>query len=280
MSASDFSVPIPARDLRPSLLKRVTQELRAIRQYRDLIRHLIRTTLAKESTGTVFGALWWLIDPLVLMGVYVFFVDVVLHRGGDNFALFVLTGVIAWKHLSSGLISSISSTLMREQTMRQVAFPRSVLPIAAVLAETIHLLIGIGVYVAVAAAFGVYPTWRFPLVFVVVAIQTMLVLGVAFCCSALNIFFRDLQNLTSYVLRLGFFLSPSLYAPSMIPDDYRQLYDLNPFATLLPAYRSILLYHELPDWSALGLVTAASAVLMALGFLVFVRLSGSFAKLA
>jgi ABC-type polysaccharide/polyol phosphate export permease len=213
------------------------------------------------------------------MGVYVFFIDVVLNRAGDNFPLFVLIAVIAWKHLSSGLTGSMTATLMREQTMRQVAFPRSVLPISAILAETIHLLIGFAVYVVVAVAFGVSPTWHLPLVLVVLAIQMMLVMGLAFMLSALNIFFRDVQNLTGYVLRFGFYLSPTLYVAAQIPDHYRALYDLNPFATLIPAYRSVLLYHQLPDWSSLAVVAGASAAVMALGFVLFVRLSGSFAKL-
>jgi len=217
-------------------------ELRSVVRYRELVRHLVRAALAKESTGRVFGALWWLIDPLVLVAVYVFFVDVILQSGGDDFALFVLVGALVWKHLSSGVITSMTTTLAREQAMRQVAFPRAVLPLSAVLAETIHLALGLLVYVAAAIVFGVVVGPAFLFVLPLVAIEVVLVLGLSLALAALNVLYRDVQNLTSYVLRVGFFLSPALYAIDQIPESVRPVYLLNPFATLIPAFRDVMLY--------------------------------------
>ncbi|MGE5689081.1 MAG: ABC transporter permease [Pseudomonadota bacterium] len=258
----------------------LVHELRELVRYRELVRHLVRAALAKESTGTVFGALWWLIDPLVLVGVYVFFVDVILQSGGEDFALFVLVGALIWKHLSSATIASMTTTLAREQTMRQVAFPRAVLPLAAVLAETMHLALGLLVYVLAAIVFGVLVTPTFLLVVPLVAIEVALVLGLSFALAALNILYRDVQNLTSYALRIGFFLSPALYAIEQIPERVRPVYLLNPFATLIPAFRDVMLYHRPPDWEAVAVVAVGSLVTLVVGFVVFVRLERSFAKVS
>lgn len=255
-------------------------ELRSVVRYRELVRHLVRAALAKESTGRVFGALWWLIDPLVLVAVYVFFVDVILQSGGDDFALFVLVGALVWKHLSSGVITSMTTTLAREQAMRQVAFPRAVLPLSAVLAETIHLALGLLVYVAAAIVFGVVVGPAFLFVLPLVAIQVVLVLGLSLALASLNVLYRDVQNLTSYVLRVGFFLSPALYAIDQIPESVRPVYLLNPFATLIPAFRDVMLYDRQPDWSAVGLVGLGSAVTLVAGFVVFTRLERWFAKVS
>jgi ABC-type polysaccharide/polyol phosphate export permease len=272
--------PAPAAPS-PSLVREAASEAAAIIRYRELVRHLVRGALAKESTGRVFGALWWLVDPIVLVGVYVFFVDVILKSGGENYALFVAVGVLVWKHLSSGVLASMSSTLTREQAMRQVAFPRGVLPLAAIIAETTHLLIGFGVYVAIAAViFGIYATPVFLLVVPLVAIHVVLVLGLSFALSALNILYRDVQNLTNYALRIGFFLSPTLYAVTLIPEWIRPVYYLNPFATLIPAFRDVMLYHQHPDWLAVGQVGAVALVFLLLGFVTFTRLQRSFAKVA
>ena len=265
----------------PSIGHEVLTEISAIIRYRELVRHLVRSALAKESTGRVFGALWWLVDPLVLVGVYVFFVDVILRSGGADYALFVAVGVLVWKHLSSGVIAAMTSTLSREQAMRQVAFPRGVLPLAAIIAETVHLVIGFGVYVVIAAVgFGVYATPTFLLVLPLLAIHLLLVLGLSFGLAALNVFYRDVQNLTNYALRVGFFLTPTLYAVSLVPDWMRPLYHVNPFATLIPAFREVMLYHDQPDWGAVAAVGAASAVIFVLGFVTFTRLQRSFAKVA
>lgn len=270
----------PAVYKRESLLREAHRELRMLVRYRDLVRHLVRRTLAKESTGRIFGALWWLIDPLVLMGVYVFFVDVILRRGGENYALFVLVGLLSWKHLSSGVTAAITGTLAREQAMRQVAFPRSAVPVAAVLGETVHFVIGLGVFLAVGIGFGVYPSPIAPLVFLLLVIQVALVLGLSLALAALNIFFRDIQNLTGYAMRLALFLSPILYTVSSIPERFRFIYELNPFATLVPAYRSLLLYEEVPRLEPLATVAVASLVGLIAGFLVFARLARAFAKVA
>src|SRR5215208_4387577 len=93
-----------------TLLEEARNELRGLIRYRELLRHLVRAALARESTGTVFGSVWWLLDPLILMGVYVVFVDVILKSGGDNYALFVFIGVTAWKQFSSGITGGIVST--------------------------------------------------------------------------------------------------------------------------------------------------------------------------
>lgn len=270
----------PYEPARPSLVRDAWAESRAVGRYRELVRHLVRSSLAKESTGRVFGALWWLVDPVVLVGVYVFFVDIVLRSGGDNYALFVAVGILLWKHLSSGVLGAMTTTLAREQTMRQVAFPRAVLPLAVVIAETMHLGIGLLVYIGFAAIFAVYVTPVFLLVLPLLAIHVLFVLGFAFALSALNILYRDVQNLTSYALRVGFFLSPTLYAVSLIPEWIRPVYYLNPFATLIPAFRDVMLFHEQPPWDAVAIVAGAAVILCILGFLVFTRFERAFAKVA
>jgi len=268
----------PSQAGREPLLPAAQRQVRSIYRYAYLVRHLIRSALAKQSTGTIFGALWWLADPLVLMAVYVFFVGVILKAGIKDFALFVLVGVILWKHVSSGIQAAIQGTMAREYAMRQVAFPRGAVPLAAVLAETVHLFIGFGIFVVVGAVFGVYPTLVFPLVFVLVAIQVALVLGLAFALSALNIYFRDVQNLTEYSLRVGMFLSPVLYKTSMVPSGFQQWFKLNPFTTLIPDFRDVLLYGTMPSWPAVAAVAVFAGFVLVTGFLVFVHLEPSFAK--
>jgi lipopolysaccharide transport system permease protein len=264
---------------RHGLFREAWRDLRALTRYRELLRHLVRSAMARESTGTFFGIVWWLLDPLLLGLVFIFFVDVILGGGGmENYALFVLMGVVVWKHFQSGVQNGITSTLVRQQLMRQVAFPKAVIPIAAGLAETFHFFIGLGVVILVAIPFGVYPNMLYLLFPVLVAIQLALMLGVSFALSALNIFFRDVQNMAAYALRLGFFISPTLYAVPRIPEQYRDLYELNPFATILPAFHSILLQGKLHNAEQLAIVGGFSVVVLAVGYLVFVRLGRSFTK--
>ena len=91
-------------------------------------------------------------------------------------------------------------------------------------------------------------------------------------------FFRDVGHVTTYVFQAWFFLSPGLYRVEAIPEEYRELYELNPFATILPAYHTILLDQTAPPWIGLAKVTVLSLGLLVIGYLFFVRTAPAFAK--
>lgn len=202
----------------------------------------------------------------------------ILHRGGPHFPIFVFTSLVAWKLFASGVRNAIGVTLSRERQMRNLRFPKVIVPLAVVSAESVRFCFGIVVVLLAAIAYGIRPDYTFPLVFLVAAIQLIFALGVAFLLSALNVFFRDIQHMTQYIFQAWFFLSPVFYALSTVPQRYRVYYDINPFATILPAYHSLLLDHQLPDFSALGVVAGASVLLLVVSFVLFVRLEPLFAK--
>lgn len=265
---------------RQGLVGEAWRELRELFRYRELVRYTVSSSLKLETAGTILGAVWWLLEPLLLMLVYVVFVDVILQRGGENFALFVLVAVIAWKHFSSGCGRAMGNTVRHQELMKQVRFPRSVLPMSAVLGVTVHFVFGIGLPVAVAVAFGIYPAAVLPLVLVVAAIQLVLTLAFAFAFAGVNFFFRDLQPMVAYLFSLWFFLSPTLYPVSAVPAGLRPMYDVNPFTYLLESYRAIIMDGRIPDFGPLLGVAGASLALLAVAFLIFVRLEQSFTKVS
>lgn len=270
---------LPAR--RRSLLRDAGDELRAVVRFRSLVRYMVSSSLRKEHTGTFFGFVWWLLDPLLLSAVYVVFVGLILHRGrsvGLPFPLFVLTAIIAWQFFASGVGSAIGATISKERAMRQVAFPRSVIPLSATLGVAVHFLFGLVVLVLIAIPFGIYPDPIVVLALPIAAVQLLFTLGVAFFLSALNVLFRDTGRLTSYAFRIWFYLSPALYSITLVPERYRSIFRLNPFTTFFPSYRAVLMRHIMPDFVALGVIAGASVVLLVIGYLFFVRLEPLFAK--
>ena len=163
--------------------------------------------------------------------------------------------------------------------MREVAFPKTILPLSQVIGAGAHFLFAFGVLLVVAVPFGIYPSAYALLVIPIALVQLTLTTGVALFVSALNVFFRDTTKLMNYVFRAGFFLSPTLYPVTLVPDRFRPIYDLNPFVTLFDSYRAIVMEHAFPDWSSLALVAGGSIIALVLGYLFFVRLQPSFAKL-
>jgi len=264
---------------RAPLLRQGWQELVEISRFRPLVHHLVSSSLRTENAGTVFGFLWWLLDPLLLMVVYVFLIDVILRRGTPDYPVFVLTAVIAWTFFAGATRTSIGQTLAKERLMRQVSFPKAVIPLAATTAEACHFVFGLAVLTVFAIPFGIVPHPVLPFVLVVAAVQLVLTLGVAYLLSALNVFFRDTQHLAVYFFRLWFYLSPALYALADVPPRFRDVYALNPFTTLFTSYRAVLIEHTLPDLSALALVAAGSVLVLVVGYLFFSGTEHLFTKL-
>ena len=279
---ADPAVAVPLDLLAPpkrSLLREAWDEVRATGRYRHLLRILVSSSLRTENSNTVFGFLWWLLDPLFQMTVYAVFIGVLLARAGPDYPIFILTAIISWELLVKATQGSARATLRKERAMRQVAFPRTILPLSQVIGAGAHFFFAFGVLLLVAVPFGFYPSAYALLVIPIALVQLTLTTGIALFVSALNVFFRDTVKIMAYVFRAGFFLSPTLYPVTLIPDRFRPIYDLNPFVTLFESYRRIVMEHSLPDWSSLGIVAGGSIVALILGYLFFVRLQQSFAKL-
>ena len=283
MEASATSVPdavfAAAAERRSSIWDDAAQELRRLVRYRYLAKYLLSASLRFEHVGTVFGYLWWILDPLLTGAIYLILVDVMLHSGGENYPVFVFTSVVVWKSVVVSVRSAMAQTFGRQSLMKKIAFPRSIIPLVAVAAETARFLLGLLVVVGFAAAFGLYPSSSLAFLPLVVLVQLPLVLGLALVLSALGVLFRDVDNLSDFLFRALFFLSPALYPLSVVPSGIaRHFYDINPFAVLFPAYHAIFIDHARPDLLALGYTAVGALAALVGGYLVFVRLEPLFAK--
>jgi lipopolysaccharide transport system permease protein len=184
------------------------------------------------------------------MAVYTILVSVVFARTVPDYPLFVLAALVPWKGLSSSIATGGLAIVGNERVVRQIAFPRIVLPVARIAAQVWRLLVAIIVMLALMLI--LWPYRITPMLIwlpVLVAIQVVLMLPFVIYLSAATVFVRDLANLTRHALRLALYLSPVLYGldqllnrlPSPLADAYR----LNPVALLLEAYRRVT-YDGLP----------------------------------
>jgi lipopolysaccharide transport system permease protein len=209
---------------------------------------------------------------------YYLLVAVAFRQGGTDVALFLSISVVVWKFFTAGTRNALVITAAKERQMRHVRFPRAVLPLSSLLAETVRFAFALVILIAVIGLLGPGLDITLPLILPIVAIQLLFALGTAFLLGALNVFFRDVQHITFHAFQAWFFLSPGLYTIDAIPQEYRRVYDINPFAHILPAYHSLLLNHELANPIGLVKVAGVSVATLVLGYLVFVRLQPAFAK--
>jgi len=249
---------------------------------RRLTRYLVGSELKRTHADTAFGQIWWILDPLLQMAVYFLLFAVMLHTNIPDYPLFLFAAILPWKWFSTTLNEATLSITGHQSLIRQVQFPKVVLPTAAVVAGTISFgfgLIALGlVYVFYLDRLSLWVVCL-PLI---AAVQFVLTLALGMLFSALNAFFRDVQNVMSHALRLLFYLSGALIPLDSIATSNPTLYailSLNPFAVLFKSYRAVTYGTTHPDWAGLAIVLVFSVALLLGSIYVFKRVESAFARI-
>jgi len=250
-----------------------------------LVRHLSAAIRSRAGANTLLGNVWWVLDPVLQMPLYVLLVGVILRSGTQAYPLFVFSAVLSWKWFTAAMIDATLSISSRDRLIKELPFPKIILPVATIVSGIPQFAFGLVPLFALMAGFyrDRFSAWLI-LLPLVGAVQFVFTLAVGVALAAFNVFARDTGRLSGHVLRLWFFLSPALYATDRI-DHVAARYPLvgvafrlNPFTTLFESYRDLIYHARPPDVVALAWLLLASAALLALTTVVFKRLEPSFAK--
>ena len=256
---------------------------RAWRQ-RSLVRALTRRELVARYRGGVLGFFWSLINPLLLLAVYATVFRLVFTPRADvrPYALFLFGGVLVWGFVSSSLLDSAETFRANGPLLRKTTVAPEVFPAVAVGARLAHLVLALPVLAAaivLAAARGsIRPgvaILELPLVLLLLA---GLVLGLALAVSSLAVHFGDVRDLIGNLLTLAFFVTPILYPVSSVPERFRFLLRVNPFASFFAAIQETAFFFRpvaAVEWLWMAGLAAAA---LALGGAVFERLRDSIAE--
>ena len=259
---------------------------------RRLVRYLVQAEMKKRGSNTILGNVWWVLDPLLQMVVYVIFISIIGRQGAPDYPLFIFAAILPWKWFSAVISDATSSVVRHDRLIKQIAFPKLVLPMSTTTAGVVGFAWGL---VPLGIILLMHPhrlSGLLVLLPLIAAVQFVFTLAVAILVSAANVFFRDLGNAISHALRLWWFLSPGLYALAWL-DDVKFVRDnptisflagLNPFAVLFEAYRSIIYggpngeLPRAPDFVALAFLLLGSLLLLAVCVIFFKRVEPDFAK--
>ncbi len=246
---------------RPNAFRLVVSGLTDIWSRRRLTRYLVQADLSKHGADTILGNIWWILDPLLQMGVYVVFVTLLVGGRGsiEDYPLFVFAAILPWKWFSSAINDSILSVVARERIIKQVHFPKIVLPVAAAVSGIVNFAFGlIPLVVMILLFYRDRLAWTLILIPLVAIVQFAFTLGLAILASAINVFYRDVGNVARHVLRLWFYLSPALYSVEQVNrvsashPEVGVVFGLNPFTILFEAYRAVIYDGKVPSWTGLA----------------------------
>jgi ABC-type polysaccharide/polyol phosphate export permease len=268
---------------RPGAIELVTNGFKEIWTHRRLTRYLVRADLKKHGSDTLLGNIWWVLDPLLQMAVYVVLVQVIFRIDTPDYPLFVFAAILPWKWFSSAVNDGISSVTARERIIKQVKFPKIVLPVSATAGGVVSFAFGLIPLVALMLLFyRERISWFLVLIPVIAAVQFVFSLACAVLVAAVNVFFRDIANVARHALRLWFYLSPALYSYEAVAGRLDGMVGViqlfNPWAPLFESYRDVIYNGTMPPWLWLGALLIASTILLVLAMLFFKRVEPSFAK--
>src|SRR5690625_2204070 len=134
--------------------------IQEIKKRKDLIYYLVKSGLKAEHRNSYLGYFWWLLDPLLGVLVYYFLVVIILERGGENFAVFLVIGLVVWRWISSSINASAKSILRYSSIINQVYLPKSIFPLSFTITQLFNFIFGL-IVIAIFLIFnGVIPGWQ------------------------------------------------------------------------------------------------------------------------
>lgn len=189
----------------------------------------------------------WLVDPYALVGVYLVLVTFVLGRPGDAAGLRLACAIVPFQLVIASVQFSTGVLERQHSAILNMAFERTLIPIATVLTECIAFVASLSLIVLTMAAYAIGPTaavFWLPVLFIV---TVTLALGLAYPATLFGVWFPELRVLATNGVRALFFLSPGLVALSTTPSKYEGALRLNPLTGIFEAYRSVFLFGQSPS---------------------------------
>jgi lipopolysaccharide transport system permease protein len=257
-----------------------THYLRDLWRYRDLFYFLAWRDILVRYKQTVIGIAWAVLKPLVAIGVLtVLFGHLArMPSEGVPYPILVTAGMLAWQFFASALNDCSNSLVAGAELISKVYFPRLIVPGSAVIVNLVDFLISCVILALLLVWYRFVPDWRIvalPL-FTLGAIASAVGAGLWF--AALNAEYRDFRHIVPFVLQLGLFISPVGFSSSVVPEQWRLLYFLNPMTGVIDGFRwSILRGTTELHTPGLLLSLAVALALLASGVWYFRKMERRFA---
>jgi lipopolysaccharide transport system permease protein len=258
--------------------RRLGDDLRELLHYRDLLYFLVKRDLTVRYKQTFLGVSWAVLQPFLTMVVFsVFLGSIVGVPSGDMpYPVFAYLGLLPWTYFSGSVSRCASGLVANANLLTKVYFPRILIPASATISALVDFLVAGIVLLGIMLWYGLWPSPLMVLFIPLTAVTALLALGVGMWLAALNVKYRDVQQATPFVMQLWLFATPVVYPENVAPENYRFLFDLNPMAGVITAYRGSALGESIP-WGSIGLALVLSVVLFAVGIRRFRKMERYFA---
>ena len=253
-------------------------------RHRALAWSLSKQQVRKRHLGSVFGALWLVLNPLIMLAMYSVVFGVIfqprwaaLSESGISYPIFLFTGLVVFWVFGESVSRAPGVIVEHRNLVKRVRFPVQILPLtvatSALLLFSVNLLLvcmllpffgqSFSLLMLLAPA-AIVPAWLFST-------------GLAWLLSALGAYFKDVSQASNILTLAGLFLSGVFYPLEAVPVEFRAFWQLNPIAVSIECLRDVLLYGHPPDWEFYALGAVVGMAVCVLGGFIFSKVRAGFA---
>ena len=249
-------------------------------RYRELLWFLAWRDILVRYKQTVIGVLWVLVQPLLTMVILtvIFGRLAKMDSQGVPYAILTLAAILPWQFFSAALLQSSNSLVAQSNLVSKVYFPRLILPLSSIVSAGFDFLVSLGLLLVMMPLLGVSFRMHLLLLPAFALVAVLATLCLTMWLSAMNVKYRDVKHVVPFIVRMGMYLSPVGFLSSVIPEEWRFWYSLNPMVGVIDGFRWCILGPDFaPYWPGLILGLAGMAVLLVGGVYYFRATEKTFA---
>ena len=253
--------------------------VRELWTYRELLFFLAWRALKVRYKQTLIGAAWAVLQPVLAMVVFTVIFGMLLEVPSDGtpYPVFAYAALLPWGFFAAAVTQSSNSLVYDANVISKVYFPRLTVPVAAVLAPAVDFLLAFVVLLALLIVYGIVPGIGILALPLYTLLALLAALSIGIWLSALNVKYRDVGYVVPFLLQIWLFVTPVAYSSSIVPEEWRALYGLNPMAGVIDGFRWALFTEGSPPITTTLTSAAVVAVLLVSGLVHFRRTESQFA---
>ena len=254
-------------------------DLMELWSYRELFYALVWREIKVRYKQTVLGMGWAIVQPFLTMVVFTIFFGTLARIPSDGvpYPVFSFCALVPWQLFAFSLTESSNSVVANQRLITKVYFPRLLLPLAPIGVGLVDFLVALTVLIGMAAFYGITPTLAIltiPL-WALLAVTTALAVGL--WLAALNVRYRDVRYVIPFLIQLWLFATPVAYPTTLVPEQWRPVYALNPMVGVVDGFRWALIGRSDPPFVTAAVSTLTVAALLMGGVFYFRRMERTFA---
>lgn len=248
-------------------------------KYRELLYILCWRDTKTRYTQSLIGVGWAIISPLFTVAILtlIFSYWAKLPSDGIPYPLFAYTALVPWGYFAKSLERSSTSVASESGLITKVYFPRVIILLASAIGGLVDCFVGLVVVIAMGLWFGVAPTWGVLAIPFFLGLALATSLSVSLWLSALHVRYHDIGAIAPLLIQVWMYASPVVYPLSIVPEQWRTLYSLNPMVGVIEGFRWALLGKTPPDFSLVAVSAGIVLIVLYGGYLFFKKFERTFA---